>query len=98
MKKYLLIGGAVCILGILGMGVYIFQRQHSTTDEAAVFAMAAATSSAPESSTTPLLPPRQVPAGSIEYRNTTYRFSLFYPTNLTLSAYDEGGGATTITF
>src|SRR3989344_6886771 len=46
----------------------------------------------------PIAGPRQAPAGHKEYRNTTYRFSLFYPQDLTLHEYDEGGGASTITF
>ena len=46
----------------------------------------------------PLAGPRPAPAGYKEYRNTTYRFSLFYPQDLTLHEYDEGGGASTITF
>lgn len=56
-----------------------------------------ATSSAPAAAG-PLAPPREVPAGMREYRNTTYRFSLFYPSDLSVKEYDEGGGAQTITF
>jgi len=42
--------------------------------------------------------PRTAPAGTAEYRNTTYRFSLFYPDTLSVKEFDEGGGASTITF
>jgi hypothetical protein len=37
------------------------------------------------------------PAAQKEYRNEHYRFALFYPAELSVKAYDEGGGATTIT-
>ena len=42
--------------------------------------------------------PRTPPAGYLEYRSDAYHFSLFYPNNLTVKTYDEGGGASTITF
>jgi hypothetical protein len=42
--------------------------------------------------------PRTPPAGTLEYRNPTYRFSLFYPDTLSVKEFDEGGGASTITF
>jgi hypothetical protein len=42
--------------------------------------------------------PRTALAGAKEYRNAAYHLSLFYPENLALKAYDEGGGAATITF
>jgi hypothetical protein len=42
--------------------------------------------------------PRTAPAGTKEYRNTHYRFALFYPKNLEVREYDEGEGARTITF
>jgi hypothetical protein len=41
---------------------------------------------------------RTVPAGMHEYKSTEYNFSLFYPQELTVSPYNEGGGAATITF
>lgn len=58
-------------------------------------------SNAPEASagttTAPLLPARDAPAGQSEYRNEHYRFALFYPQGLTVKTYDEGNGASTIT-
>jgi hypothetical protein len=33
-----------------------------------------------------------------EYQSTAYHFSLLYPNYLKVSTFDEGGGATTITF
>jgi len=33
-----------------------------------------------------------------EYKNTRYGFSLVHPSDLAVSTFDEGGGATTITF
>lgn len=46
----------------------------------------------------PLKPSRIPPAGYAEYRNEQYRFAFFYPTNLSIKAYDEGGGASTLAF
>lgn len=56
------------------------------------FAMASGT----DASAGPLKPPRTPPAGQKELYNEKYRFSLFYPDTLSLKAYDEGGGASTI--
>ena len=36
--------------------------------------------------------------GMREYKSTAYHFSLLYPNYLKVSTFDEGGGATTITF
>lgn len=41
---------------------------------------------------------RTPPHGMSEYRSATYRFSLLYPSNLSVKEYDEGKGAATITF
>lgn len=38
------------------------------------------------------------PEGYIEYRNTTYGFSYFRPSHAKVTEYDEGGGATTLTY
>ena len=46
----------------------------------------------------PLKPARVPPAGYLEYRNTQYRFALFYPQDLSVKEYDEGSGAMTISF
>lgn len=45
-----------------------------------------------------LKPARTAPAGYTEYRNLQYRFALFYPSNFSVKVYDEGGGASTVTF
>lgn len=45
-----------------------------------------------------LLPPRTPPEGFKEYRSEAYRFSVFYPSDLTVKEYKESGGAQTITF
>lgn len=60
--------------------------------------LTSATSSASKTLTSPLMGPRTPPPGYLEYRNTKYRFSLFYPNILTVKSYDEGDGATTIAF
>ena len=46
----------------------------------------------------PLGAHRVPPAGLSEYYSARYRFSLFYPEKLEVKEYDEGGGASTITF
>ena len=46
----------------------------------------------------PLGAHRVPPAGLSEYYSAQYRFSLFYPEKLEVKEYDEGGGASTITF
>lgn len=46
----------------------------------------------------PSLPPRDVPQGSKEYQSAAYKFSLLYADFFTVAEYQEGGGATTITF
>jgi hypothetical protein len=45
-----------------------------------------------------LAPPRTPPAGMKEYRNTRFRFALFYPEAMTVQSYSEGGSAMTFTF
>ncbi len=46
----------------------------------------------------PLKPPRQAPVGELEYRDTAYRFALFYSYSLQVNQYNEGGGARTVVF
>ena len=41
---------------------------------------------------------RKPPEGMLEYHNTTYHFSLFYPDHLSVNERLEGEGAITITF
>lgn len=50
------------------------------------------------SSSTDPVSVRTPPAGTREYQNARYGFSLFYPQELTVGERDEGGGASTITF
>jgi hypothetical protein len=45
-----------------------------------------------------LKPHRAAPPGQLEYYDSAYRFSVFYPSNLSVQTYDEGEGAKTITF
>lgn len=42
--------------------------------------------------------PREAPEGFEEFKSNNYNFSLFYPDGLSVEEYDEGGGASTITF
>ena len=41
---------------------------------------------------------RALPAGTKEYKNARYGFSLLHPSGLSVGTFDEGGGASTITF
>jgi hypothetical protein len=71
-----------------------------TEDPVAAAGFPAATES-PANDTTvagPLAPPREAPMGQKEYRSERYRFALFYPENLKVESYDEGGGVSTIVF
>ena len=70
----------------------IFFPSGAGSEPAPGFAAASST----EASTGPLKPPRTPPAGQKELYNEQYRFALFYPDALSMKAYDEGGGASTI--
>jgi hypothetical protein len=78
--------GAFLIIGYL-----IYTAPHTSTTP-----QPTATTTTTNSAISP--PARTPPAGTKEYQNTTYHFSLFYPQELTVATFDEGGGATTITF
>ena len=41
---------------------------------------------------------RELPIGSRSYHSEQYKFSLFYPEGMLVNEFDEGGGASTITF
>jgi len=43
-------------------------------------------------------PTRSIPDGWLEYQNNQYNFSLFYPEGMVVNKFDEGAGASTITF
>lgn len=86
----------------------IFSPQAATTYELAFPDLATAPDSAPTiaptiaptTSAAPAVSPptRTPPVGAKEYRSAAYRFSLFYPQELTVNERPEGGGAATITF
>ena len=98
--------GIVCVLGLV---YYIYahvsvpsQQQGATTTQSLPDDLMPASGfdSATASSTSVVIndAPRTAPEGMLEYRNPTYHVSLFYPANLTVKTYDEGKGASTITF
>ncbi|MEK7613049.1 MAG: hypothetical protein AAB449_02830 [Patescibacteria group bacterium] len=82
---------AIAILAGLGLAGYLlfFTAGLATTPSPTPSALG---------SVEPLKPARQAPAGYREYRSEPYRFAVFYPDALSVREYDEGGGATTITF
>jgi len=41
---------------------------------------------------------RNIPNGWLEYQNNRYNFLLFYPKEMVVNKFDEGAGASTITF
>lgn len=84
--------GAAYIL--LHPKVPLFTRQDANAIEMPAPGFAAASGSS--TSAGPLKPARMPPAGQTEYRNERYRFALFYPSNLSVKSFDEGGGASTI--
>lgn len=49
-----------------------------------------------DSRTNSKYPPREVPAGSSEFRSDLYDFSVLYPQDLQVKITNEGGGASTI--
>lgn len=95
---------AYIIIGILGIGAisagwYLWSAGLSgTTTVVFDFSPAPTASSSDVSPVEQGAEPRQIPTGYLEYRSDTYHFSLFYPGNLSVKTFDEGGGASTITF
>jgi hypothetical protein len=89
MRRYTLIGIVIIIIVAVLSGLWLFARTPVPAFDPP--AAPQATSSAP-------VGPRTPPAGYTEYRDTTYHLSLFYPSELSLKTYDEGGGAATIDF
>lgn len=101
--------GAPIILGLLvGVGLFVFfLSRHPTEDTlsgaAAVAAgeNALAVARAPSGvHVTPEIIATQLPPepGRIEYRNEKYRFSFYRSPQATVTEYDEGGGAITVTY
>ena len=108
MNKTTLLGTSLAIIVVVGVGAYALTRPAAPPAlsplqlAASAFPELAGATSTPSATAgvgvAALAPPRTAPAGSKEYRNTQYRFSFFYPDDLTQSSYDEGGGATTVVF
>ncbi len=74
----------VCAIGAYALHQYVGKERSGIIDS--------------ENSDTDLLPPREAPNGLLEYRNTRFRFSLFYPEEMDVETYNEGGSAMTFTF
>ena len=93
-------GIVVCLfLGVGAILLFLLTAPHQKSPEESVFAPNAHSLQPPSTiSITPIGPHRQPPGGFLEYYNSKYRFSLFYPNDLSVSELDEGGGASTITF
>lgn len=77
---------------VIGYVIYAWPRT-------SVSPQSTATTSPATSAVSPSASPaRTSPVGTKEYQNAHYGFSLLYPNYLEVSTFDEGGGATTITF
>lgn len=108
MNRYVVIGGVVILVGAIGAALMLRGTEGAAPEAQSIAAVSSgehAASGFIDASTAPaqaapsaIAPLRQAPAGFKEYRNSTYRVSLFYPGDLALKEYDEGGGAATITF
>jgi hypothetical protein len=98
MKKLFVAG--VCVLAVAVAGTLYFSHGQLFTVTEGTFPTATTTPTADTiAATTPAaIEARVAPAGSREYHNATYRFSLFYPQELSVSERAEGGGAMTVTF
>lgn len=81
------VGGILLLCGVFA----VFAFNDSTNNQASVTLEA-------KSDAPPLGPHRNAPEGYTEYYDSIYRFSLFYPSDLSVESYDEGAGAATITF
>lgn|SRR3989344_6749506 len=108
MRSFLLLGVVAVVVGAVLYGLYVTLPKNSTdtandnSTSTSEFIPAPGFFGTSTDAIAPapveLLPPRTPPAGAKEYRNTTYRFSLFYPEGLGVEEFDEGGGARTIIF
>lgn len=96
--------GVVAAVGVFSVAAYfLFVRPHAPSASSADSGVLAFPQNpAPAPGFTALVGTsslsRTVPTGTEEYRNTHYGFSLRYPKDLKISLFDEGGGASTITF
>ena len=93
MKHTIFIIGMVLVVSAAFAGWY-FWSVRSTTNTAAFDLSTTASSSSQQANAAPRTPP----AGYSEYHSDVYHFSLFYPNDLTVKTYDEGGGAMTFIF
>src|SRR5579872_75735 len=94
MIRYLQVVLAVGILAAVGAAVYFSAsgNQTSVTLPAPVFDLATSSTSLFVSSSTPRMPP----AGYTEYCSGAYKFSLFYPKDLSVTVNGEGGAETLV--
>ena len=106
MRRLLIPTAGVVMLVALGAGGYYLYTQSGVSVSTATqdllpapgFATATDTVAGNTAAAEPLKAPRTPPPGYAEYRSEQYRFAFFYPNGLSVSAYDEGQGASTITF
>src|SRR3989344_1127151 len=85
MNKLLIL---ICGVVLLALGMFLFPDYFPVKDGSQEQVAATA------SSTGQRVPPK----GWLEYRNSRYRISLFYPEDFLVSEFDEGKAAMTITF
>lgn len=91
-KSHTLTLGAVSVLAFFAVAIFLFsgKEKEKTTDSdlPLYFPSTSVSMGAPDT----------IPQGTLQYKNNRYRFSLFYPQELTVQEFEEGGGASSITF
>ena len=97
-RRIIILG--MCLLAVIGGGaLYLLNTKQAVVTEGTFpITMTTAGVSTTTRQTDRTEEVRVAPAGSREYRNAAYHYSIFYPEELTVGENDEGGGAMTITF
>lgn len=93
MKPAWIIVSGVVLFALLGGAFYFFKIQQSGTSN---ISLATSSAALPASVALPSTP--QAPAGMSEYQSRQYHLALFYPSDLAVKEFNEGGGAATVTF
>ncbi len=89
-SKTVYIASIVIAVSMAAAGWYFFGVSGSGPTSAAFPALSTTTAAA--------LPPPPLPAGWQVFTSEQYHFFVYYPGNLKVKSYDEGGGAATIAF
>ena len=87
----------IMVIAVIALGAGVFFFLHVSPGPAGA-GMQATTAAVQVVAADSKYPPRDIPAGSKEFRSDLYDFSVLYPGSLTAAVRDEGSGAATITF